>query len=192
MKRRTCDLRGLMIEELQNGSNDLVTRSTGITIRSRIETELSKIGEGDTLFINFSRIGVIDYSCSDEIVAKLISRLENLEYGDRYVVLAGFSPSQLENIEVALERKKLATLGISLDRSWRVIGKLNNYLVDTLNFVMDKGKITARDLAESKNIGLNTSGTRLLNLYKRRFVARTEEVAEEGGRQYVYKSLILD
>ena len=180
-----------MTEELQNGSNDLVTRDTGIAIRSRIEKELMNINEGDILFIDFSRIGVIDYSCSDEIIAKLISRLIGLEYGDKYIVLTGVNPNQLENIEVALERKKLAVLGINSDNSWMVIGKLNNYLAATLELVMGKRRITTREFAESKNIELNTSGTRLLNLYKKRFVARIEETTEEGGRQYVYKSLIF-
>ncbi|MEW6614581.1 MAG: hypothetical protein AB1401_03815 [Thermodesulfobacteriota bacterium] len=191
MESKVCDIKKLMAEELQNGSNDLVTRDTGIAIRSRIEKELMNIKEGDILFIDFSRIGVMDYSCSDEIIAKLISRLIGLEYGDKYIVLAGVNSNQLENIEVALERKKLAAMGIDSDNSWRVIGKLNNYLAATLEFVMGKGEITTREFAESKKIGLNTSGTRLLNLYKKRFVARIENTTEEGGRQYVYKSLII-
>jgi len=191
MKPIVCDIKKLVSEELQNGSNDLVTRSTGVIIRSRIEKELSEIDEGAILFIDFSSIGVIDYSCSDEIIAKLISRLIGLEYGDKYIVLAGVNPNQLENIEVALERKKLALLGVNSDNSWIVIGKLNNYLLATLELVMKKGELTARELAESENIELNTSGTRLLNLYKKRFVVRIEETTEEGGRQYVYKSLIL-
>ena len=191
MKSRICDIKKLMTEELQNGSNDLVTRDTGIAIRSRIEKELMNINEGDILFIDFSRIGVIDYSCSDEIIAKLVSRLIGLEYGDKYIVLTGVNPNQLENIEVALKRKKLAVLGINSDNSWMVIGKLNNYLAATLELVMGKRRITTREFAESKNIELNTSGTRLLNLYKKRFVARIEETTEEGGRQYVYKSLIF-
>jgi predicted transcriptional regulator len=64
-------------------------------------------------------------------------------------------------------------------------------LAATLELVIGNGQVTTREFAESKRIGLNTSGTRLLNLYKKRFVARIEDTTEEGGRQYVYKSLIF-
>ena len=65
--------------------------------------------------LDFSKIGVIDYSCADEIVAKLISRLIGEEYGDRYIVLSGINENQKENIEVALERKDLAVIAKTRD-----------------------------------------------------------------------------
>jgi len=51
-------------------------------------------------------------------------------------------------------------------------------------------------LSEKEGIGMNTSGTRLLNLYKKRLVARVERQqgvrknASHRGRQYVYQSLL--
>jgi predicted transcriptional regulator len=38
------------------------------------------------------------------------------------------------------------------------------------------------------NLEANTSGTRLLNLHKRRLVKRIEEI-REGGRVWVYESI---
>jgi len=40
---------------------------------------------------------VIDYSCADEIVAKLMSRLLGGEYGNRYIVLTGLSGKKNQN-----------------------------------------------------------------------------------------------
>ena len=102
------DLYKLLKEELGNGSKDLVTRPSGQAIRERIERDIEKEPDGGVVALDFSKIGVIDYSCADEIIAKLISRLLSSEYGDKYLLLTGLNENQKENIEVALERKDLA------------------------------------------------------------------------------------
>ena len=70
---------------------------------------------------------MVDYSCADEVIAKLISRLLSGEYGDKFIVLKGLSSNQMENIEVALERKKLSVLSVKEAGGWHVIGFLNNF-----------------------------------------------------------------
>ena len=189
MKGKVYDLKVFMKEELLNGSTNLVTRETGALIRARLERELG--GERDPVigFLDFSGVGVIDFSCADEVIARLISRLLGGEYGEKFIVLKGLSPNQMENIEVALERKKLAVLSFQEAAGWRVLGFLNNYLRKTLLSVMERGSITLRELAQEGGIPLNTGGTRLLNLYKKRLIWRSEQVSKEGGRQFAYRSL---
>lgn len=178
----------LLKEELKNGSSDLVTRQSGQTIRSRIEKALENEKDGEVIALNFSKIGIIDYSCADEIVAKLISRLLSGEYGDKYIVLTGLNENQKENIEVALERKELAVM-VEMRNSTRILlGTLNNYLKQTLNLILKKGKITAKDLSETMKLEANTSGMRLLNLHKKRVVKRIEEI-KDGGRVWVYERI---
>jgi hypothetical protein len=189
MRGRNYDLKIFMREEMLNGSINLVTRETGAVMRERLERELIANADPTVAFLDFSGVGVVDYSCADEVIAKLISRLLSGEYGEKFVVLKGLSSNQMENIEVALERKKLAVLSLQEAGGWYIIGFLNNYLRKTLVSVMKKGSITLRELAEEVGIGLNTGGTRLLNLYKKRLIWRSEEVSKEGGRQFVYRSL---
>jgi hypothetical protein len=60
---------------------------------------------------------------------------------------------------------------------------------------MRKRHLTLRELSEAEGIGMNTSGTRLLNLYKKRLVVRVDgmEAGKEEihrGRQFVYQSLL--
>ena len=81
------DLYKILKEELKNGSSDLVTRPSGQAIRGRIERDIVKEGDRAVISLDFSKIGVIDYSCADEIVAKLVSRLLGGEYGDKYIFL---------------------------------------------------------------------------------------------------------
>jgi GDP-D-mannose dehydratase len=182
------DLYKLIKEELKNGSSDLVTRQSGQVIRDRIEREIEKAKNGEVIALDFSNIGIIDYSCADEVIAKLISRLLSGEYGDKYIILTGINENQKENIEVALERKDLAAIAQMNNGKKILIGNLNNYLKETFNFIFKKGKITASELSESLKIPANTSGTRLLNLYKKRLVRRTEEI-RNGGRVWIYEKI---
>jgi len=185
---KTYDLYKLLKEELRNGSSDLVTRQSGQVIRERIERDILKEAEGEVIALDFSRIGIIDYSCADEVVAKLISRLINGEYGNRYIVLKGLSELQKENIEVALERKGLSCLTISKNKSM-IIGELNNYLKETFELVNDRKKITAKELSRILRLELNTAATRLLNLFKKRLITRTDEQTPDG-RVWVYRRLL--
>ncbi len=182
------DLYKLLKNELGNGSKDLVTRPSGQAIRERIERDLEAEPAGAVVALDFANIGVIDYSCADEIVAKLVSRLLAGEYGDKYLVLAGLSENQKENIEVALERKELAVVAEMRDGMQSVIGSLNRYLRETLEFIRTNKKASARDLATGLGLEANTSGTRLLNLYKKRLARRMDESGPDG-KIWVYEPL---
>lgn len=182
------DLYKFIKEELGNGSKDLVTRPSGQAIRERIERDLEQEPAGAVIGLDFSKIGIIDYSCADEIVTKLLSRLLSNEYGDKYLLLLGLNENQKENIEVALERKDLAIMAEMKDGTRIVLGNLNNYLKDTLEFIVKKKKATSKDLADARKLEANTSGTRLLNLSKKRLVKRVEEVKSDG-KIWVYELL---
>jgi hypothetical protein len=122
-----------------------VTRETGRSIRESIELRLEGEPEGTVVALDFAHVVIIDFSCADEVVSKLVARMQGLEYGNKYVVLLGLTPTHEENIAVALERKKLAVLVSRPDGSWRLLGSLNPYLNEALQFVMNQKEITARD-----------------------------------------------
>jgi GDP-D-mannose dehydratase len=178
----------LLKEELKNGSSDLVTRPSGQMVRERIERDIVKEKDGEVIALDFSKVGIIDYSCADEIVAKLVSRLLSGEYGDKYIILTGLNENQKENIEVALERKELAVIANMRDGKQVLLGSLNNYLKETLNLIVKKSKITASELSKAMKLEANTSGTRLLNLHKKRLVKRID-ANRNGGRVWMYEKI---
>jgi len=188
--RANYDLRDLMDEHLT--TSNLVTRETGRSMRELIELRLEREPEGAVVALDFSHVGIIDFSCADEIVSKLVARLQGLEYGDKYVVLHGLTSTHEENIAVALERKKLAVLVSRPDGSWRLLGSLNPYLNEALQFVMNQKEITARDLADDTQVEISLASTKLLNLFKARLVQRTSERLPDGGRQFIYRSLFVE
>jgi hypothetical protein len=194
MHKRTLLLKTMTSGLLRNGAGEMTGRSRAVRIREGIEKILRGEKEPLLLLLDFGGSAPIDFSWADEMVAKLISRLWSGEYGERFLVLKGLNASQLENIGVALERKRLAVL-VTGHGGWRIIGSLNNYLIHTLNQVMEKRCLTLRELSEEEGIGMNTSGTRLLNLYKKRLVVRVDSMGagkEEvhRGRPFVYQSLL--
>jgi hypothetical protein len=188
--RAIYDLRDLMDEHL--ATSNLVTRETGRSMRELIELRLEREPEGAVVALDFSHVGIIDFSCADEIVSKLVARLQGLEYGDKYVVLHGLTSTHEENIAVALERKKLAVLVSRPDGSWRLLGSLNPYLNEALQFVMNQKEITARDLADDTQVEISLASTKLLNLFKARLVQRSSERLPDGGRQFIYRSLLVE
>ena len=194
MKKQTLSLKKLSHDLFRNGTRELTGRDRGARIRETIERLLKDVDE-PLVILDFSGTGSIDFSWADEVVAKIVSRLWSNEYGERFLVLKGLNASQAENIGVALERKKLAVLSTG-PGGWRMIGSLNNYLIHTLHQVMRKKQLTLKELSETEGIGMNTSGTRLLNLYKKRLVSRMEGASRlsgetsHRGRPYVYESLL--
>lgn len=179
---------------LKNGSKEMTGRSRGVRIREGLERVLGEEKGSLCIILDFSGMGPVDFSWADEVVAKVISRLWGSEYGEKFLVLKSLSPSQAENVGVALERKKLAVLTTGAE-GWRLMGSLNNYLIRTLGRVMERGQLTLRELSEAEGIEMNTAGTRLLNLYKKRLVVREEKTTmgkedSHRGRQYIYQSLL--
>ena len=61
LRRTVCDL-----------YSDLVTRPTGAAVRTGIEQQLADTEERTLTIIDFTHVGLLDYSCADEIVAKLL------------------------------------------------------------------------------------------------------------------------
>ena len=117
-----------------------------------------------------------------------MSRLLSSEYGDKYILLKGLNENQKENIEVALDRKELAVIAEMRSGEKTLMGSLNNYLRETLQHIIINGKITSKDLSEAMDLEPNTSGTRLLNLHKKRLVIRKDE-SRPGGKVWVYETL---
>src|SRR2546429_295699 len=77
--------------------------------RGQIERLLSESTERALTVIDFSQVSIIDFSCADEVVAKLL-----LRYGvddppqDAYFVFRGVTEDHRDAIESVLERHGLA------------------------------------------------------------------------------------
>ena len=89
--------------------SDLVTRPTGAAVRTQIERQLAEMRGKTLTVIDFSHVGLLDFSCADEVVAKLLLRYAaEPPPHDLYFVFRGVNESHLDAIEAVLERRGLA------------------------------------------------------------------------------------
>ncbi len=89
---------------------DLITRHTGRVVRSGIEGMVAEQGGRTLIVLDFQSVRIIDFSCADEVVAKLV--LGAVEHGDegqeRFFLFRGIEEHHLDTISFALERRDLA------------------------------------------------------------------------------------
>lgn len=103
--RSHIDLGDALRETSAAAYSNLVTRPTGAAVRQYIEEHLARADGCAVAVIDFAHVGMMDFSCADEIVAKLV--LNPPAHGVRFV-FSGLSESHIEAIDVVLERHGLA------------------------------------------------------------------------------------
>jgi hypothetical protein len=105
----TFRLHQLLRETVSAPYRCLVTRPTGAAIRSRIEQALAE-STCVTALLDFAEVEVIDFSCADEVIAKLV--LAQHSASGPFVVLQGLSEPQLEAVEHVLNHRRLAVAAV--------------------------------------------------------------------------------
>jgi hypothetical protein len=108
------DVSSVLRERVSQSYSNLVTRPTGVAVRMYIEERILGVDGCAMAVIDFSHVGMMDFSCADEIVAKLVL----VEDGRRpKLVFAGLSESHLEAIDAVLERHGMALVSHEADSS---------------------------------------------------------------------------
>ena len=99
---------------------NLVTRPTGVAVRGRIESVLAT-SEWETAMLDFSDVVLLDLSCADEVVAKLV-RMAQERLG-RVVAIRGLDEHLWESIHAVLEHQQLA-VAVLADGSITLLGSV--------------------------------------------------------------------
>lgn len=108
----------LLRTTLATPSRDLVTRTTGAAIRSRIERAIAA-APCPTTMLDFQDVGVLDFSCADEVVAKLLLVIAD----GHYIVLHGVDETQAEAIDHVLAHQDLAIAVVPRAGGRQVLGR---------------------------------------------------------------------
>jgi hypothetical protein len=103
------DVGAILLTSVNGVYTDLVTRATGRTVRKGIEEHMAAGHPGAIAIIDFSSVGLLDFSCADEIVATLMRQCcAETPATDHYLLFAGIKDAHLDAIEHVLERHRLA------------------------------------------------------------------------------------
>lgn len=96
-------------ETVRTAYRDLVTRPTGAAVRHRVIAVLRDLPD-DNAELDFSEVGLMDFSCADEVVAKLL--VETIGLRIPRLRLRGVREDHAEAIEYALARYDLVIVAV--------------------------------------------------------------------------------
>ena len=133
---------------------NLVTRPTGAAVRTRIEATLAH-SNCLTALLDFSDIELVDLSCADEVVAKLLLTVRTAYF----VVLQGLREDHHEAIDHVLTHHRLAVAAVPPgSRAPRLLGWVPADAREAFACVSERGPLDAGGL--SRGLGWTVSRSR--------------------------------
>lgn len=172
LRRTVCDL-----------YSNLVTRSTGAAVRAEIELQLDAAPGRALTIIDFTHVGLLDFSCADEIVAKLLMRSGGARTApEDYFLFRGVSESHLDAIEAVLERHGLALVAEARNGAPTLVGSVGVGERSVWEMVFRLGRVAVGDLASASGLTSVDAEAVLETLCRRRLLMRMDdEYATVGG-----------
>jgi hypothetical protein len=154
--------------------SNLVTRSTGAAVRGQIEQLLSESTDRALTVIDFSQVSMIDFSCADEVVAKLLLRYSAEDPPqDAYFLFRGVTEDHSDAIEAVLERHGLA-LALEADGEVQVMGTLTDDERRAWTATYRLGTVDVADLAAALDTDIESAQEFLNSLCRLRLVMRAD------------------
>ena len=151
--------------------SNLVTRPTGRAVRSQIELLLKDTDRALTV-IDFSHVQMIDFSCADEVIAKLM--LDRGDDRESYFVVRGMTDDHWHAIEQVLEHHGLAIV-VERDGGVELLGVLDDTETRAWQALKTRGRASARQLAAAVGEPEAVVRDALEGMVRRRLIARRDE-----------------
>jgi hypothetical protein len=150
--------------------SNLVTRPTGRAVRMGVEQHLAEVGGRGGVclsILDFSQVRVLDYSCADEIVAKLLLRYAQDDRPvDAYFVAKGLQEHHIESVEAVLERHRLLLVTEGSGGSSQLLGPTTPAEQQCWRALRERSGGTIPDLLQRLALGpleVTSSVSRLLD-----------------------------
>lgn len=133
-------------EAVDTPYRDLVTRPTGVAVRDRVLRVLRDRAATDAE-LDFSAVGVLDFSCADEVVAKLAVVLHAA--ASPRLRLSGLRPDHIDAIEGALERHEgVVLVAFSSDAEPQLLGAAHDDWRTVIRALGQLGRTPAAPIAD--------------------------------------------
>lgn len=172
---------------------NLVTRHTGRAVRLSIEGMVAELQEHSLTVLDFQDVSVLDFSCADEIVAKLMLRTAGprTDGGTNFFLFRGIDEHHHDQVDCALRRRGLAVPAESRSGRPMLIGAVEPEVVRVWEAVCSQGRAGLGTLAGQLGLDKDACGRLLDIMCTRRLIRRdgeeylslSQSFAEaEGGR----------
>jgi hypothetical protein len=156
--------------------SNLVTRPTGRAIRSGVESQIAEMdGPAHAAclsILDFSQVRVLDYSCADEIVAKLLLRYLGEERpAEAFFIVRNLHEHHAEAIEAVLERHELLLVAITDAGQTELLGVTDPDQRTVWDALVRRGRASRAELADDTGLARETVTATLAHFYLKRVAA---------------------
>jgi hypothetical protein len=165
LRRTVCDL-----------YSNLVTRPTGAAVRKAIEEALAELPEPNVTIIDFTQVNLLDFSCADEVVGKLLDAYRHSAgRPHRYFLIRGVRDAHLEAIEAVLERYDLAVIVEDEFGVARLVGTIDAGARRAWHVVRQHGRVIPQQVEAELGAPTDALTGWLDDLWDRRLVMRRDD-----------------
>jgi hypothetical protein len=173
---RSSPMPGIAVASLYQ--RNLVTRHTGRAVRLSIEGLVAELGATSLTVLDFGDVAVIDFSCADEVVAKLVLRAVDEASADseHFFVFRGVAQHHVDPMDSALRRRGLAAAALGPAGEPFLIGEVEPAASRLWLAVCEAGHAYRDDLAPVLGMDPNDCGRLLDLMCARRLLRRDGQV----------------
>lgn len=153
---------------------NLVTRHTGRAVRLSVEGLVSELGATSLTVLDFGDVAVIDFSCADEVVAKLVLRAVDDESAESgcFFMFRGVAQHHVDPMDSALRRRGLAAAAQGPGGEPFLIGEVEPTASRLWLAVCEAGHARLDDLAPALGMEPQDCGRLLDRMCARRLLRR--------------------
>lgn len=154
----------------------LLTRQTGRAVRLSIERQLAERSGPVLTVLDFSDVAIIDFSCADEVVAKLAQDHAGREASrERYFLFVGMDEHHVDPVESSLRRRTLAVAAELASGASCLLGDVGARSREVWKLVCRNGGVRPDVVATELKLPSGDAGGVLRRLYERRLVLRRDD-----------------
>jgi hypothetical protein len=180
------DLSTLVSRSVASLYSHLVTRPTGRALRLGIESQIGELGASCLSVLDFTQVVVLDYSCADEAVAKLIQRYIGSDRpADVYFVARGLGEQHCDPIDTVLHRHGLALAAEVEGTGFVLLGTVTQEERDVWEVLEQSGSAAPAQIADILGLKADSVVQILGDLVGRRVALRP------SGDRYLSLSSLL-
>jgi hypothetical protein len=168
----SIDVGHLVRRNLASLYSSLVTRPTGQAVRMAIENVLAEeVSAPCVSVIDLSKVSVLDFSCADEVVAKLILRfLRDDRPRNVFFVFRGIPELHRDPIEAVLQHQSLSAVCEAGSGSFELVGAVSPEELKLWETLEDRGRMEAAELDGLEDEGM--AGGAMESLVRNRVAIR--------------------
>src|SRR3954469_14212704 len=152
--------------------SNLVTRPTGAAVRGAVERLLSETDGQALTVIDLTQVSMIDFSCADEVIAKLVMKYSGDEApGEVYFVFRGIGDDHWIAVEAVLERHGLAVV-LETGDGYALAGPVSENEIRAWDAVRLLGPAPAVAVAQETSSDVAEMERTLEDLWRRRVLVK--------------------